>query len=243
MRDSKVWPVWLIIAVTFLLVYCFHIPHNQYVYNDATACALNSIMGFGTGNYINNYQFPYVLTARHVIDISPGPVWGLVCKENEFKTELGLVVIKSKSKDFAILEIIKIPQYSNITRYAQQDNEFIGNPAYYYGLPGKMPHIFLHKGVVSYRDLYDGKNFYNAFSANAHGGSSGATVFNDKGLGIGILCMSNLSGNRGTYGVYLPIEQIRESIVNSGIPEIQGILDGKCRVRLSAKFPNVILVP
>ena len=240
-RES--WPAWLIIIVGFILVCSFHIPYNHYIHNDATSCSVNTMFGFGTGNYIGSIKYPYILTAKHVIDTSPSPLVKITSKEDNFKEQLALLVIASKSKDFAILEPIYIPTYSNVAQYALKDNTFLGNTVYYYGLPGKQPFLFLQRGPVSYLGLYDGQNFYNAFSTNCHGGSSGATIFNDKGLGVGILCMSNLLGNRGTYGIYLPIEQIRDSIKESGISEIQGILDGKCQRYLSQFTKNVIMVP
>ena len=222
-----------------LLVFVFKVPpENHFVKNEVTTVNVLLENGFGTGNFINNEKFPYILTCKHVTDNIITELGIGTSKDKEF-SKAKLVVV-SKTKDFSIIEINKIHVGYKIAKYEEFDSTILGDKIYYYGLPGKAGFPFLSLGVSAQKDIPSGNYMYNAGSFSCHGGSSGATIFNSKGLGVGILCKSNLEFNRGTYGLYLKIEDIRKSL--RSLELTSGLLDGKCNVKLSEMHKGPIEV-
>jgi len=208
-----------------------------------TGCNVMNELGFGSGNFINNRTNPYVLTCKHVIKpngIDGGKIFIGTASDDKVDICDGKLVILSKTLDFAIIEVEKIPISSNIARYSHGTTR-IGDEAFYFGLIGRPGAMFFCKGYVAQKRMLTGENEeYDSLYSNTIGGSSGSTIFNSKNQGIGIICKANKDH---THSYYLPIEQIRNKLINSGLKDISGILEGTSLKRISTLHNGPIELP
>lgn len=212
--------------------------------NSKTACALivgNLILeGHGTSTFINNKNNLYILTCAHVVSGRTNHELCWITSDNiQLSAPVNLVII-SKSKDFAILEVPgKLPLGGNIAKYRYSDNLELGSSVYYFGLfdfPAMKPQ--LNMGPVSRVGLKGSSSYFNCVGVPVTKGSSGATVFDKDGYGIGIVCLKLSEGQMA----YLPIQEIRQNILDSDTPEIIQILEGTYTKSLSKERNNKVII-
>lgn len=234
----------LIFSFILIVVFCKQqVPEKETLLNTSCSVVVGNL-GYGTGNYVNNHKNPYVLTCKHVIQregkVYPHSIMLLQVKnDNEFAPSFGKVVLYSKTLDFALIELDKMPQGAMIARYANSNTK-IGDTIFFFGpvsgRPGKM---FLFSGFISQKNIpLNAVESYDSGYIYTIQGTSGSTVFNKDGEGVGIVCRSS-----EPQCIYLSSDIIRKALNDSGIPAIHGILDGTCNNKLSKMHNGPIELP
>jgi hypothetical protein len=183
------------------------------------------------------------LTCKHVVKDISGITLSQdfdvakMYQDNKVVFTKGKLVAYSQTQDFAIIEIKTLPYLGEITRYSY-DELRIGDEVFYFGLISRPGKLFFVKGYVAQLNLpVDKHQTYNSLYSNTIGGTSGATIFNAQGLGIGIMCQTN---DDHTHSFYLPIRAIRESLQGS---LLENALDGGCNHSMIEWIKEPIKLP
>lgn len=233
------------LVVAFILLITFSkspIPTKEDLLQ--TGCNIFTQISCGTGNYINNRSNPYVLTCKHVVrpmDQNVDPVFTTKLNLiNEAWVTSAKIVIMSKTLDFAILEVDELPELHRFTTY-NYNRTTIGDDIFYFGLINRPGKLFLCTGFIAQKNVFmkEGAN-YDALYVNTISGSSGATVFDSNGKGVGIVCITN---KEHTHSFILPINEIRKSLKLSSVPDLVDILDGKFKGKISDLSKKIIETP
>jgi len=200
----------------------------------------NKLLGIGTGTFINNRNKVYLLTCKHVACVGDELSLGYCTIDNDIAECSVKLAAYSKKYDFAIIEVKHgLPFNATMAKYINADNVKMGDSVYYFGLIERPEKTFLHKGLISQKNLQNESGYYNSINTIVMKGSSGATVFNENGAGIGIITVKF----KDSQGGYLPITTVYKSLVNSGYADIAGILDGNCNISILEKYGKVIELP
>lgn len=216
---------------------------NVLEHNESTVCNVLLADGFGTGSFINNASYPYIITCMHVVestgkkDINRCDIKIGSCQKVEmFSAKL---VCFSKKNDFAILEIDKLPEKTNLMRFAKNCNDPLGSKLFFFGMPGRPGLAFLHTCIlIKKKETSFNNNGFEYIGANIIQGTSGSVIFNEAGLGVGILCRGKACyegpmGLGANIGMFTKIDDIRACINKSNLTALDGILDGRCGLKLS----------
>lgn len=203
--------------------------------------------GFGTGNFINNHKHPYVLTCRHVVAI---PDQSDVCRDgilivqqkidNKDYFVKGKVVVYSRTIDFAIIELDNVIINSSIAKYTINPTR-VGDKIFCFGLIGMPGKLFLHEGAVSQKNVDIGKEVADIGYLSIIPGTSGATVFNSDGKGIGIAARVNKIG--GSQCFFVRIGDIIDCLDKSNIEGLSGILDGSFNGSILSVSKDPVALP
>lgn len=234
----------LILSFVLIVVFCTRqAPKKENLLNTECTVVVGNL-GFGTGTFVNTYANPYVLTCKHVINrnnsiFSDKIMLLQVKQDNEYNPEFGEVVLYSKSLDFALIELSRVPIGAQIARYSNFDTR-IGDEIFYFGPVGGRPgKLFLFSGFVSQKNIpLTSEDVYDAGYIHTIPGNSGSTIFNKNGEGVGIVCRSTES-----QCIYLSTDIIKNALNNSGVPALYGILDGSCTKKLSKLHKGPIEIP
>lgn len=234
----------LILSFVLIVVFCKQqIPDKENLINTSCGVMVGNL-GYGTGNFINNHKNPYVLTCKHVVEYesliyTKSILLIQVKTDNELYSTSGKVVLYSKNLDFAIIEIDSLPIGGQITRYSYSESR-IGDEIFCFGPPrGKPGKLFLFSGFMSQKNIQLGPiQRYDAGFIFMVPGTSGTTVFNKNGEGIGVFCRSS-----EPQSLFIPINLIRDALDNSGLIATHGILDGTCTNKLSKLHNGPIELP
>lgn len=157
----------------------------------------------GTGTYYRFDDYYIVLTAAHVVDVSP--IVEIRTPSGESTSGLVLMLDNRVSSDFAVLLVkdklmTRKPMDLKIRNVSQ---DLVGEEVVYTGDPGHQRQMTIFGNVSGYGS--DGSVIMHSF---AWGGASGSSVFDDKGRLVGIL--KAIDVNRSQLS---PFPQLTEDMV------------------------------
>jgi S1-C subfamily serine protease len=195
--------------------------------------------GCGTGTFINNKEYPIVMTNYHVAMDEDSPSEEIVIKNDSYDNlketgnQKGVVVAHCKAIDIALIQVEKLPNESTIAKPSSKFDYKVGDDIYYFGKPGGGPVRLLYKGFISglnihyKRSALDEGFFTDTMNIGGQGGNSGASVWKT-GRFIGVVVWKHEEGAQAGFIPTSDIVKRASKCENKTILQImEGTFKGK----------------